>query len=345
MSLFRSNKNYLGVDIGTAGIKVVELSNEHHRAKLVTYGYSEQKKESQYIDINQDPSKVTAVLKNVCQKAKITTTKCITALPNFSIFTTIISLPKLSKKELNQAIEGEAKKFIPLPLTEVILDSKILTSGKELGEKNIRVLLTGAPKNLVEKYLNIFKGAGLNLLSLETEAFALIRSLIGNDQSEIMVVNFGGLNTNIVVIEQGIPFLNRSIDVGGVTITKAITTSLNIGYERAELFKHDVGLSAGSASSAPKTIQSILESILNEIKYSLNLYRSQRDKDIEKINITGGSAMLSYLPAYLTRTLNKKVYLSDPWARIIYPEELKPVLDEIGSRMSVAVGLAMRDIV
>lgn len=344
MSLFSSKKSYLGVDIGATSIKVVELCNEHHRAKLVTYGYSEQKENGQYLDVRQDPDKVAALLKNVCQKARTTTTKCLTALPNFSIFTTIISLPKLPKKELNQAIQGEAKKFIPLPLEEVILDSKILTDG-QLGEKNIRVLLTGAPKNLVEKYLGIFNDAGLNLLSLETESFALIRSLTGNDKSGMMILNFGGLNTSIVIIENGIPFLNRSIDVGGAAITRAVAASLNIGYERAELFKHDVGLSEASASSVPQTIESILEAVLNEIKYSLNLYRSQHDKDIEKIIVTGGSGMLSYLPSYLTRNLNKKVYLADPWARVIYPEELKPVLDEIGSRLAVAVGLAMRDIV
>jgi hypothetical protein len=42
--------------------------------------------------------------------------------------------------------------------------------------------------------------------------------------------------------------------------------------------------------------------------------------------------------------LNINVYIGDPWARIITPEELRPLLDEIGPRLSVAVGLAMREI-
>ncbi|RKX90927.1 MAG: pilus assembly protein PilM, partial [Spirochaetes bacterium] len=49
-------------------------------------------------------------------------------------------------------------------------------------------------------------------------------------------------------------------------------------------------------------------------------------------------------PNYLGEALNMRVYLGDPWARVIYPEDLKPVLDEIGPRFAVAIGLAMRDI-
>ena len=74
------------------------------------------------------------------------------------------------------------------------------------------------------------------------------------------------------------------------------------------------------------------------------MYKSQGQKPIEKIILTGGSSLLLNLPDYLAGLLDLKVYRGDPWARVIYPEELKPVLDEIGARFSVAVGLAMRDI-
>ncbi len=43
-------------------------------------------------------------------------------------------------------------------------------------------------------------------------------------------------------------------------------------------------------------------------------------------------------------TIGTKTYVGDPWARVVYPLDLRPVLDQIGARFSVAVGLAMRDI-
>ncbi|MFA6215885.1 MAG: pilus assembly protein PilM, partial [Patescibacteria group bacterium] len=209
-----------------------------------------------------------------------------------------------------------------------------------------KILLTAAPKELVKRYIDIFKAAGLQLLSLDTEPFALIRSLVGNDKSALMVVDIGSVVTNISISVNSIPILNRSIDVGGLTITKSIANSLNVSLARAEQFKYDIGMSPGriGQGSVPKTIETTLSPIVDELRYSLNLYKNQGQKSIEKIILTGGSSLLSNLPDYLSNALGLRVFLGDPWARVVYPEDLKPVLDEIGSRYSVAIGLAMRDI-
>ena len=47
---------------------------------------------------------------------------------------------------------------------------------------------------------------------------------------------------------------------------------------------------------------------------------------------------------YLTREVDIKAFVGDPWARVIYPEDLKPVLNEVGPKIAVAVGLAIRNI-
>ena len=41
MGLFSSVTSYLGVDIGTSSIKMVELENYKNQAKLRTYGYAD----------------------------------------------------------------------------------------------------------------------------------------------------------------------------------------------------------------------------------------------------------------------------------------------------------------
>ncbi len=79
------------------------------------------------------------------------------------------------------------------------------------------------------KYLNWQK---INLLSLETETFALIRSLLGNDKSTVMIVEIGASTSNVTIAKESIPLLSRSVDIGGKTITEAISNNLNIGKER-----------------------------------------------------------------------------------------------------------------
>jgi len=65
---------------------------------------------------------------------------------------------------------------------------------------------------------------------------------------------------------------------------------------------------------------------------------------VEKLVLSGGGALLVNLPSYLSKILNLNVIIGSPWSRISYPADLKPVLDEIAPRMSVAVGLALRQV-
>lgn len=395
MKLFSSATSYLGIDIGTSSIKMVELENYKDQAKLKTYGYAEVSTNVLRGNIERNNQLVADYINKIAQKSKSQTRQVVAALPTFSVFNFIINLPPMPRKDLASAIKWEAKKFIPVPIEEMILDWKILNkkkiddlskkgeidiSGKKdskmdveakkpkadeasknddgknpdlevveyrskQSDKNYRILLTAAPKNLVARYIDIFKRAKFNLLSLETEAFAMARSLIGNDMSTVMIVDIGATTADICIIEQGVPILNRGIDTGGEFITKTIMNSLNVNQERAEQFKRDFGLSdVGGYKNVPDVIQKSLNSIINEIKYVFEIYQRQGTAKIDKIVLTGGSSFLPNLPNYLSELLDLPVVIGDPWDRVIYPLDLKPILQEIGPRMSVAIGLAMRDI-
>jgi len=353
MATFNPKQSYVGVEIGSSGIKVVQLGLDNQRPRLMTYGYIEQPIDIIKNDAATSRDSVISALKSVLHESKVTTNKAVAALPSFTVFSSIISLPMMSRKELNSAVRFEAKKFVPMPIDELVLDWKLLkenhdpkTPAQAQAPKNLRVLITAAPKSLVRRYIEIFKAAGLQITDLETEALALERSLIGTDPAPVMIVDIGAMATDIAVVVDGIPLINRSIDVGGNTMTKSIAQSLNIDHDRAEQFKRDFGLSSGDAtvSQIPKTIEFVISSIVNEIRFVLNLYRSQGTGPIQRIVLSGGSSFLLNLPAYLEKTLSIKTFIGDPWARVVYPVEMKPLLNEIAPRFSVAIGLAMREL-
>lgn len=369
----RGPQSFIGIDIGGASLKLVELKNEKGRPKLVTYGYIERATQLLKVDNAEAKQRIVDTLKKVMEKAKVTTSQVVAALPSYTVFSSIITLPEMKDKELEAAVRWEAKKIVPMPLEKMILSPEVLENYEDHAnipsqngitstasnpetavaqvktkpKKYKKILLTAAPSDLVSHYIDIFKLAGLNLVKLETEAFAMERSLVGHDRAPILLVDIGATTTNITVVVASVPVINRSIDLGGQTITKTIASSLNIDPDRAEQFKRDFGLipSAATGNQIPKRIEFMVSSVVNEIRYVLNLYHNQSTARIEKIILTGGSAWLPNLPQYLSQVLNTKVIIGDPWARIIYPVELKPVLSEIGPRMSVAVGLAMREIV
>jgi type IV pilus assembly protein PilM len=347
MGLFSSVNSYLGIDIGSTGAKIVELKKESNQAKLLTYGFSDSLNIHRK-EWHNDIVFAAKVINKICDEAGVISRNAVSALPTYSVFSSVLNLSAVSKKDMASAVHWEAKKVIPLPLEEMILDWKKIEGeeGEDSQDNNIRVLLTGAPRTLVKKYIDIFKEAQINLLSLETETFSLIRSILGNDKSTVMLVEMGASTTDISIIDKSIPMLNRSIDVGGITITNAIGKHLNIGWERAEQFKYDLGISSINSQEdvVPKAIIETISPIVNEIKYAVNLFESKNSKKTEKIILSGGSALLPNLVNYLSKVLDMKVIIGDPWSRISYPVDLEPLLNEIGPYMSVAVGLAMREI-
>lgn len=350
MGLFGSSKtSYLGLDFGSGGIKLVELMNEKGRARLLTYAFLERSASEMSQKYLDDPAGTAELLKKMMKKGKVTTRRAISALPISSVFSSIISIQKSPKKEdMEEAVRMQAKKLIPLPLEEMTVDWKpIKASGGD--EKFTQVLLTGAAKTLIKKYVDIFNQAGLELLSLETEALALIRSLVGRDRSATLLLDIGSVRTNIIVVEGGVPYVSRSVAQGGLSITKEASTALGVEANQAENMKKDVAAMAGlgAGSGFPKVFEKVFAPIITELNYSMNLFLGQPSnagKRIEKIVLTGGGALLPNLAEYLGSALNMRVYIGDPWARVVYPESLKPVLDQIGPRYGVSVGLAMRDI-
>lgn len=344
MGLFSSSiQSYLGIDINATSVKMVELKRHGNKVALSTYGFSERlgdenMKESQTLDI----PRIAELIAHISAKAHITSTAALASLPTFSVFSSIINInSNVGKKDFEAAVNWEAKKVIPLPLQDIVLDWQKIEG---VGD-GTKILLTGAPKTLIQNYIGVFKAARLNLLSLETEIFALIRSLLGNDRSPVMIVQLGSSTTNIFVVDKSVPVINRSIAIGGINITQAIASSLNLSVAQAEQFKYDLMNTAeeGKAPVLPAMIVEALSLVTNEIKYILEVFGNKENRRVEKIILTGGGSLLPGLTDFLAERFNLNTVIGDPWFRIAYPFELKPILQKIGPRLAVAIGLAMRE--
>lgn len=351
----------LGVDFGTTGLKVVELAPDAGRIRLVTYGYADIPFDGDASVLSIDePKKLAEVLRSIIKASGMKATKAVASLPAQSVFHAIISIPapKSLKDDIRPLVEVQAGKLLPLPVAEMIIDSHIIDKDflpkegapapaadapAEQKVKTVRVQVTAAPKALVEKYLAVFALAKIELISLETEVFALMRSLIGKDNAKTMIVDIGGDRTNILIAERGVPYLTRGIKSGGGAVTQALSGAMSIGLLEAEATKKDLVLGAGA--TMPPAILAAIKPLLHEVKYALDINlqeNTQRPMPVDKVILTGGSAALAGIDAAMTNTLNMNVYVGDPWARIATPPEARAVLDEVGSRLAVAIGLAMR---
>lgn len=376
MGVLSSQQNFLGIDLGAGSVKLVELRNEQGRPRLVTYGKYEVPLDT-IVDNDWSKRKEAAVeiINLLLEQTKASSRLVVSALPTFEVFSSLITVPAVAPKDLVNTIRLEAKKVVPRPIDEMILDWKEIGTTdikaeapekKEEGAEEVpeeqelgtitgskgteqkKILITAAPKDMVARYVDIFKEVGLKLVGLETEAIALSRALIGRDPSVVMIVDMGAKSTNLSIIERGVPVVNRGVNFGGIRVTQKMAERMALSLPQVEQWKRDMGLAVEKTTLSP-AVQEILDDLLHEIKYLFQLYRSQistyeEGGSIEKLVLAGGSAFIPGLANYLAEQLNVPVHLGDPWARIIYPEDLSSVLAELGPSMAVSLGLAMRQI-
>jgi len=379
MSFFSKNNGFVGVDIGAFGIKLVQLKKQKGRPQLWTYGIADgpidihipdvhdktpdellrehtvvggmQKKQSQdmrelYGESDPRVDQYADILKTLLKKARVTTNLATASLPVSHIFHTIVTLPKVEKEsDINIYINAELKKVLSRSIEDMQVVHQIIPSKKE--DKYMHVLVTAAPKTLVAFYSGIFEKAGLELKELETEAFAIERSLVGKNTATMMVVDVGAERTNFFIIDEGLPMTHRSIQVGGQRINEILMHEMGISTELVDHIKADI-TELDWKKRNMDMFAPFLDPIVKEIQYSFDLFFGQtgnKGKKPEKIVITGGSAVFPPLQLRLEKEFDMRVFVGDPWARIVYQQELKPLLSNLGPRMAVSIGLALRNIV
>ena len=355
----RKAKPFLGIDIGTSSIKVVQLKKSEDKFKLEAYGeistigYLERLNDTFQITSLRTLEAVTReMLKILLKKSEATSKQTVMAIPVFSSFVSIIEMPEMAEKELSRAVEFEARRYVPIPLSEVVLDWKIIESGiikDDTSPKSFRgkrILLIAVPREVVNKYIKLADALGLKIVALELESFSLSTALVVDEKISACILDIGARATSFTIFDKGTIQMCHSLDVAGAEMTKILATGLGIASKRAEEFKVSHGLNYGEIEERRQELRELLnvpiDKIINEIERMMSSYQSKTQRKIEKLILNGGSAHLSGLKEYIEKKLNIKTVIADPWSRLVYPPILKETLKKIGPQFSVAIGAAMR---
>ncbi|PIR41269.1 MAG: hypothetical protein COV31_02590 [Candidatus Yanofskybacteria bacterium CG10_big_fil_rev_8_21_14_0_10_46_23] len=343
----------VGIDIGTASIKIIELEKKGGRFNLKNYGLFELEGTQGAIQAKQKIRKlgdedIIWGIQQTMKESGIKAKDVIASIPLYSTFATIITLPYLSKEDIAKAIPFEARKYVPLPLDKVNLDWSIVDVGRSVGAQGpppeVDVFLAAVSKNETSRYQTIMKGAKLNLRALELENMSLIRALVGNDRSPLAIVNIGGRSTSISVIDKGFERLSRNYEFGGFEITKSIANSLNVSYDRAEELKKTMGLKDSGAKVVNEAMLSLIDMMVFETRKTISSYESEKKLTVPKILLVGGLSNMPGFADYFRKKIGITVEVGNPFSRVVTPKELGPITQELGTIFAVATGLAMREI-
>lgn len=331
-----------GLDVGRSFIKVVEVNTNGNVLELKAAGSVLCPAGGMQSESPLDLSKVSDAIKACVEKTKVETDSCVASLIESQVVSRLIQLPNLTDKELSAAISWEAEQYIPLPLSDVNLQYKVVKRGEGATGK-LDVLLTAAPKRVIDKYLNVVRNAGLKAVALETESAALTRAFVRPSDPTSIIVSLGALSTELIVASVGNVLFTRSIATGGATLTKAIMAEFNLPQSQAEEYKQTYGILEDKLSGkVAAVLKPILDIIATEITKAVEFVHSHVDEVVvARVIVTGGGAYLPGFSEFLVSRTSLEVSLGDPWADFNKQGIIANLAGQ-GSFYAVATGLALR---
>jgi type IV pilus assembly protein PilM len=278
----------------------------------------------------------------------------VASISSFSTFATVIEMPYTTEEDLAKTIPFEARKYIPVPLDQVVLDWSIVGVVGAKGESaapasapaagvTVEVFLAAVPKDETARYQRIMKMAGINLLALELENSSLVRALLGNDLSATAVMNVGGRSSSILVVSKGYERVSHNYEIGGYEMTKAIAAALGVTADQAEGLKRKYGLIDSPENKARAAMMPLVDMMVFETKKTIESFEQARGMRISRLVLIGGLANMPGLSQYVKQRIPRDVLIGNVFARLIYPQELTPLLQTLSNTLSIAVGCAMRE--
>jgi type IV pilus assembly protein PilM len=261
--------------------------------------------------------------------------------------------------QLENAIRFRAQELMPIPLEKVLLDYRVLESDVgENGEPKSRVLLVVTHRELVDPYVTSFQEAGIGLVGVDLEAFALLRALAptngaGEAQEDpvaAVTASIGHDRSTLAVTDGRVCEFARVVSWGGATLTTAVASALAVPPTVAEALKKSVslagppatlpGVDAAQLKAATDTVRRELHGFARELVSSLQFYQSLPGSlPIGEIVISGGTSALDGIAAELARLVAVPVRVGDPLDHVKVEPSVE-VPEQRGS-LAVAIGLGI----
>lgn len=356
----KKGQSVVGVDIGSSSIKVVQLRKKGGKAVLETYG---ELALGPYAGIeigratNLPMEKIAEALKDLLKEANVTTKASGISIASSSSLLSFIRMPDTDPKQLATMIPMEARKYIPVPITEVALDWSIIPRqensfsefekapmpGEVPKEKTVDVLLVVIHNDVLSHLNQISTNAGLESSFYEIEIFSSMRSVIDQNLETVMIFDMGAGSTKLYVIERGTLRASHTVNRGSQEITLALSRSLGVSVGDAEHIKRTIGISKEPDNKNIDDVIALnLDYIFTETNRVIASFERKYNKSISKVVLTGGGSLLHGFLDIARQRFQTEVVLGDPFSKTEAPAFLEPVLKTAGPEFSVAIGVALR---
>ncbi|GIV17355.1 MAG: pilus assembly protein PilM [Armatimonadota bacterium] len=381
----------VGLDLGSYTMKAVQVEPTRTGWRLLQIAQCPTPADAIRDGVIVQPQEVAEAIKRLLRENAFRASAAVTAIAGAPVIVRQITLPKMTEAMLRKTIRYEASKYVSTSIEDSYIGFEILgdvehvpAEGEqsESTEKQMQVLLVVAPREMVDAQIRTVEMAGLEMLAIEVEAFALYRALFEINRVAMAkmegrpaaMVDIGASYTNLYVVSGNGFFLTRTIPIAGDTLTQTTQNALHCSWSEAERFKRTIdfrqllkrrsarsraaceeesdqeSVSSAQDGAVLKAVQGQVDELLREIRRSLHYYQSQFPEgspqgQVTSLLITGGSSQLGGFAEYASARLGLEVEPGDPFNNPDFDTAhiSAEALQMFAPVLGIAVGLAVRE--
>lgn len=336
--------DFFALDIGTTAVRAVQLSKSGNNWSLVKYGVAPVDIKLSSSDSSEDQKKLGEIITSVVAQSGIRTRDVVLGVPSNKMFATVIDLPDMPEQELASTIKYQTEQFIPMSLDEAKVDWAVL--GKYVNDQSKNEILLASVSNAFsESRLDLVEGLGLNVVAIEPDSLALVRSLLpAGTQDSRLIVEVGDFATDIVMTYGEAPRLIRSIPVGMQTLIKAACQNLNIEETQATQFILKFGLQPDRLEGQVlRALETTLDQFVVEVTKSVKFFQTRYPSvQIGAMIMSDYGVSIPGFADFMSQRVGLSAQLGNPWQRVSVSSGDQAKLQTMASQFAVAIGLAQR---
>lgn len=340
----------IGLDIGTTKVRAVEVTRGRGAPTVTRYAEAPVPLGALRDGEVIEPAGVVTALKQTWAQGRFSHREVVMAVGNQRVLVRNLELPWMPMDQIRSSLPFQVQDTLPVDVHDALLDFYPTSEARAegTGARTVSGLLVAATRDTVAANLAAAESAGLRPLMVDLTGFALLRGLTVRpaEARTVAYVDLGARTTTVVIAEDGVPRLVRSLPVGGQNLTDAVAMTLSIPVPEAEALKRQLGVGfAVDAEFEPaaQVIAQVAQGLVESVRNTFVYYASNNPgRAAELVVVSGGGTYLAGLGQYLASASRLPVTIGDALGSVQIGRKANlSVLQGAETTFAVPLGLAL----
>ena len=321
-------KPVVSFDFGSDSIKVVE--GRYVRGQLQVSNCFSVKTPAGAIEdgriINRDL--IMNTLSASLEEQKVKAKHAIGCVNSTQIINRELVIPVVEADELETVVRYEIQQFLPINLSDYLIQYVILGETEVLGEKRLKLNVITFPEKMAKGYYELMKSLGLKSYALDVSynavgklaKYASLVEQVTTSEGTVAFVDMGSQSIDLNIFTDGNVQFTRLIKSGGAIIDEKFNQLPELSIKSVVSLKQEADLRNKDNGDLPLRIICLsIDEMLYELERVLQFYRNKAvGNQIDHVYVLGGVSHLKGIEDYMENHLKvsvskiEKIEVTDP---------------------------------